>query len=182
LGKTDLAISAQNDGDSTHSGWLFSTEIAHETGISLRELINELAGLFHFTAPETFPDISLRNIDLSFHTGTHAFKLHAEAHLETAFGPMQKGDLELTLQLEKNADSGEHGFQLELNGTTTIEQTELRFRTSIASRGWSVHFDWVKSEGEGLHLTHLIHAVASDFDPSSIPPEVERALTLSQVS
>lgn len=182
LGKTDIALSAQNTSGSENKGWLFSTEIAHETKISIRDLALELANLFQFSVPETFPDITLNNIDLSFHTGTQAFHLHAEAHLETAFGPMQKGDLELTLKLNKDSKSGKHTFELNLHGTITIQQTELHFRTEITSNGWNIQLDWMQAAGEGLHLTHLISAIAPDFDPNSIPTQIEKALTLSHIS
>ncbi len=182
LGKTDVALIASNTTESKKKGWLFSTEIAHETTVSVRDLATELADLFQFTLPETFPDITLNTIDLSFHTGSHAFHLHAAAHLEKPFGLMQKGDLELSLKLEKDAPNGKHTFQLELNGTTTIQETELSFHTSFGSAGWNIQFNWFKSDGQGLHLTHLLSTIDPDFDPATIPTELEHMLTLSMIS
>lgn len=179
IGQIDFQLLAGND--DPLSGYLFQTKMAHQTGISLTDLVLELSQLFHIEAPKSLPQITLEQVDISFHTQSHQFELSAHATLHQKVGPIDKGAVQFQLDLTKN-QSGAFTFECSLSTNIELEQTRIFGEATFSASALKFDFQWTKHEGEGLHLTHLLSAIDHDFDPATVPTEVEHLLTLSMIS
>lgn len=179
IGTLDIALSAGNDADSTSAGWLFSTEIAHKADLSLQQMMGDLGQLFHFDTPGWLPDILIHEIDLSFHTSSHHFHFNGTATLNEAMGPVKKGEIYLSLDLEKNAESNRHQVSVLLEGNVTISDTLVAFKADLGKSDWSLHIDWNQGDGKPIDLLDLARLSGSTSTFPSVPEKVKEMLSLS---
>lgn len=168
------------------NGWFFEATESASSEIPLTHLITELAQLFHFNLPFHIPDVTVKSLDLSFHTGTHNFHLSGEIEINlfqevypndgkdrssknSGIGPIQEGKLQIEIDLTKNTDTGKHDFIMNLSGSATIGGNELTLSAQdIGRKDWEFTLDWQKEEnGAGFDLMSIVHL----FDKAVNTPE-----------
>lgn len=167
IGGVDLEIVARDFTGKGTSSWYFETLVAQRTAIHIKDLINDLGELFHFSVPSNIPDFTVHNIGISFDTGSHDFSLQLGVALEKpGLGPFSEGNLFIEINLTKNAN-GSHNFVMNLSGFITVAGTEFEASAqNIGQKDWAIDLVWDKRETAGIDLTKIMQFFEGDqFQP-----------------
>ncbi|MBZ4422662.1 hypothetical protein [Myxococcus sp. RHSTA-1-4] len=170
---TELMVAAEYEG--TGLGWTFSGGTVGEQNISLTTLMSEALDLFGLSLPANAPEMTLRNLNLSFNTASRSFSLRA---------------LSATELLGTTLDLG-----VELGMSRTVEGASTKtFRGYLWLAGNAFMLDYLNTpQTKTLHATWMLQdpkerlgvddlARALGLTPPALPGDLDVGLTSASLT
>lgn len=181
IGEVDFEVSARNNADEAKKGWLFETKIGHEHPVALRDFVESLSNYLSLNVPPEIPDVTIHDLQLSFHTGTHDFHFSGSAELMEKLGFIDRGTVELSIDITKATDGSNHEIQINIHGAFEVEKTTLNFWAELGHPDWMFAIDWIGREGHSLHLYEIATIFDKHADFSGLSDEVKNALSIERI-
>jgi len=174
IADVDLVLLACRKKINGHDGWFFETQVGHQKEIHLADFIASLSEVFDFVSPSAahIPDISIQEIDLSFHSGTHDFNFQFAISLNESLGPFESSFLSLEVTLSKIAN-GSHVIAINLIGFMEFAGTSVDFiANDIGQQNWNAQIIYNHERNRG---TVDLLSLCQHFDPHFVIENQELA-------
>jgi hypothetical protein len=160
IANADLWLSAEYAGNEV--GWFFNGRTASDSELSIDDVIADLGAKFGVDAPASILGLSLKNLEVSYETGTGKFRFLCDGKFEVE-NTHVSAQIQIDIAPKQGRDSGQElSYESKFGGTITIGSNVFGLLFDHVDKSSEIFIATYHGDQSSLNARNLVENFSSE--------------------